>query len=214
VKTIDNGGLSSDWSARQNFWTNHYNYPPEPFLVYGPDDGEMQVVYNTQFSWGSTIDYDPNSSFAYSIQFSSDSSFGLIQRQIVGITDTAITIPTDSLALVDQQPYWRVAAIDDDSLIRIGGIPEGPRQLIILPPGDANSSGVTNGLDVTFLVSYFKGGPAPDPILAGDANGNCETNGLDVVYLVSYFKGSDMPPVRPNCEPIILRNNKNQKTGN
>ncbi len=60
--------------------------------------------------------------------------------------------------------------------------------------GDANMSGLVNGLDVTYLVAYLKNiGPAPDPILAGDANGSCTTNGLDVIYLVNYFKGGPEP---------------------
>ena len=77
--------------------------------------------------------------------------------------------------------------------------------------GDANGSGTANGLDVIYLVSYFKGGAAPidtclcDPhgqlFPAADANGSCSVNGLDVTYMVSYFKGvgellfcSDCPP--------------------
>ncbi len=60
--------------------------------------------------------------------------------------------------------------------------------------GDANGSGELNGLDVIYLVNYFKGGPAPDPIESGDANGSGTTNGLDVIYLVNYFKGGPPPP--------------------
>jgi immune inhibitor A len=67
-------------------------------------------------------------------------------------------------------------------------------------PGDANASGEVNGLDVVYLVNYFKGlGPAPDPFLGGDANGNCEVNGIDVTYLVNYLKGIGPTPVRGNC---------------
>jgi hypothetical protein len=67
-------------------------------------------------------------------------------------------------------------------------------------PGDANGSGIVNGIDVVYLVSYFKGGPPPpDPILRADANGNCAVNGIDVVYLVSYLKGGPAP-FRGNCK--------------
>ncbi len=66
-------------------------------------------------------------------------------------------------------------------------------------PGDANGSGSVNGLDVTFLISFLKGGPAPDPLLGGDANGSCNVNGLDVTYLISYFKGGPAP-FGGNCE--------------
>ena len=202
VKTLDDGGLSSDWSARQNFWTNHYNFPPEPFPLYGPESGARQVVFNTHFGWGGTVDYDPNSSFTYSFQWSADSLFASFVRTIPGLTDTVLTIPTDTLSLLGQNIFWRILAIDNDSLIQTGGIPEHFRALDILPPGDANSNGVTNGVDVTYLVNYLKGlGPAPDPLLAGDANGNCQTNGVDVSYLVNYLKGFGSAPLRPNCLP-------------
>jgi predicted outer membrane repeat protein len=200
VRTIDNGGLASDWSATQNFWTNHYNFPPEPFPLFGPADGVKHVVAQTLFSWGGTFDYDPNSSFIFSLQYSPDSLFLNYVRTIPGLADTAFTIATDSLT-ASGRVYWRVQAVDDDTLIRIGGTPEGPRALVILPPGDANCNGTTNGIDVTFMVSYLKGiGPAPNPLLAGDANGNCAVNGIDVVYLVAYFKGIGAAPVRPDCE--------------
>ncbi|UCE67272.1 MAG: hypothetical protein JSU85_04465 [Candidatus Zixiibacteriota bacterium] len=66
--------------------------------------------------------------------------------------------------------------------------------------GDANCSGTLNGLDVTYLVSYFKGGPSiclGCPCL-GDANSSGGVNGLDVTFLVSYFKGG-LAPDPPNC---------------
>jgi len=80
-------------------------------------------------------------------------------------------------------------------------------------PGDANSNGSTNGLDVIYLVSHFKGtGPAPPdtcdcqphgPLLvASDVNGNCAVNGIDVVYLVNYFKGQIQEILHcPDCPP-------------
>jgi hypothetical protein len=197
IKTIDDGGLSSGWSARQDFWTNHYNFPPEPFPLMEPLAGTKQVVANTHFTWGHTVDFDPNSSFTYSIQFSPDSTFQWIARQVAGVNDTAITVATDTIALVGAYPFWRVVAVDDDGLIRIGGIPEQARRMIILPPGDANSSGNVTGLDVVYLVNYFKSkGPAPDPLLAGDANGSCSTTGLDVTFLVRFFKGMGPAPRR------------------
>jgi photosystem II stability/assembly factor-like uncharacterized protein len=78
-------------------------------------------------------------------------------------------------------------------------------------PGDANNSGFTNGLDVTYLVAFFKGGPEP-PLtcpchphgylyVAADANGTCDVNGLDVTYLVSYFKGGPGIIPCPDCPP-------------
>ncbi len=66
--------------------------------------------------------------------------------------------------------------------------------------GDVNQSGSLNGLDVIYLINYFKGGPSiclGCPCLA-DANSDGNVNGLDVVFLVNYFKGGPAPDP-PNC---------------
>ena len=80
--------------------------------------------------------------------------------------------------------------------------------------GDANNSRNLNGLDVTYGVSYFKGGPQPpftcdcpphgSWFVAGDANGSCTFNGLDISYLVSYFKGGPAPTPCPDCPPAAM----------
>jgi hypothetical protein len=205
VKTIDDEGLASDWSTLQNFWTNNCNFPPEPFLLISPDSAYTQVIFYTHFAWANPIDYDPMTIITFKLEYSADSLFTAPITAAEGFTDTTLNVETDQMALLGDQIYWRVWAFDDDSLSRIGGIPEHCRSFRILPPGDANTSGNTNGLDVTYLVAYLKGvGPAPDPILAGDANGNCQTNGLDVTYLVNYFKGIGPNPVRGICDPILL----------
>jgi len=206
VMTIDDEGLSSAWSGTQDFWTNHYNFPPEPFPIYGPEDSTMQVVYYTDFTWGNTIDYDPLSSFTFTFEYSTNSQFEnpVISRE--GLTETTLTIETDSLASLGQDLFWRVKAVDDDGLIRIGGIPEEEvRFLKILPPGDANSSGTVNIADVVYLFAFLKGsGDAPDPLYAGDANGNCVVNIADVVYLFSFLKGDGDPPIRGDCQGILI----------
>jgi hypothetical protein len=78
-------------------------------------------------------------------------------------------------------------------------------------PGDANGNDNTNGLDVVYLVAYFKGGSAPPDQCdcpphgiiypAADANGSCATNGLDVTYMVSYFKGGSPIAYCADCPP-------------
>jgi hypothetical protein len=79
--------------------------------------------------------------------------------------------------------------------------------------GDANDNGAFNGLDVTYSVAYFKGGPPPPyececPVgsgsfwfVAGDVNGSCNFNGLDVTYMVAYLKGGPPPITCPGCLP-------------
>ncbi len=57
-------------------------------------------------------------------------------------------------------------------------------------PGDADSSGVFNSLDITYLINFlYKSGPDPQPDLlcSGDANCNCATNILDITYLINYI---------------------------
>jgi len=84
-------------------------------------------------------------------------------------------------------------------------------------PGDIVGNGSANGIDVTFGISYFKGGaappldcgtpvgpcPQPSPFFAaGDVNGNCAFNGIDITFFVSYLKGG--PPELlycPDCPP-------------
>jgi hypothetical protein len=79
--------------------------------------------------------------------------------------------------------------------------------------GDANGSNTFTGLDVTYSVRYFKGGPPPSYscecpsgsghswFVAGDVNGSCSFSGLDVTYMVRYFKGGAAPEACPDCLP-------------
>jgi hypothetical protein len=79
--------------------------------------------------------------------------------------------------------------------------------------GDANDDGEFSGLDVTYSVTYFKGGPQPPYQcectygntwhVGGDVNGDCRFNGFDVTYMVAYIKGgpnllscADCPPTQ------------------
>lgn len=78
--------------------------------------------------------------------------------------------------------------------------------------GDVNGSSTYNGLDITYGVSFFKGGGAPlyectcSPhgtwYVSGDVNASCSYNGLDITYGVAYFKGGGAPMPCPNCPPV------------
>jgi hypothetical protein len=76
--------------------------------------------------------------------------------------------------------------------------------------GDVNGSSSYNGLDITYGVAFFKGGP--DPMCpdcppcnswnyCGDVNGSCSYNGLDITYGVAYFKGGAGPIPCDDCPP-------------
>jgi hypothetical protein len=77
--------------------------------------------------------------------------------------------------------------------------------------GDANNSHSFTGLDVTYSVRYFKGGPLPPYscdcpphgswYISGDVNGSCSFTGLDVTYMVRYFKGGAGPIPCADCPP-------------
>jgi len=77
--------------------------------------------------------------------------------------------------------------------------------------GDINNSVGTNGLDVVFMVNYFKGGDQPSYIcqctpgnswyVAGDVNNSCSFGGLDVTYLVGFLKGGPSPVPCQDCPP-------------
>ena len=54
--------------------------------------------------------------------------------------------------------------------------------------GDANSSGVVEAGDITYLTNYlYRQGPPPDPIQAGDCNMDGIVDTADVTYLVNYL---------------------------
>jgi len=78
--------------------------------------------------------------------------------------------------------------------------------------GDINGNGALNGIDVSYGVTYFKGGNVPPYTcfcngetwyVAGDVNGNCMFNGIDITYMVAYFKGGPAPAYCPSCPPTI-----------
>ena len=91
----------------------------------------------------------------------------------------------------------------------VGAAPQGPGCDYVV--GDANDNGAFNGLDVSYSVSYFKGGPPPPYscdcpphgswYVGGDVNATCSFNGLDVTYMVSYFKGGPPPYPCADCLP-------------
>jgi len=82
-------------------------------------------------------------------------------------------------------------------------------------PGDINGNGSANGIDVTYGVTYLKGGtPPPDTcfdcptegqflLAAMDVNGSCSANGIDITYFVAYLK-SIQPALLwcDQCAPI------------
>lgn len=104
--------------------------------------------------------------------------------------DTSQLIVIDSVHVSDTTGYHLLnVEIESDSVYLLAG------PCANSPRGDANCSGILNGIDVVFLVAYFKGlGDSYCCLCTGDANDNGSVNGIDITYLVSYFKGTVDPP--------------------
>jgi hypothetical protein len=150
------------------------------------------------FIWSETPAAD-----IYKIELATDNQF----NNIIVIDSTLTEANYQNLdSLPDGIYYWRVSAGNgygwsEYSEVRNFGVQA--ETGIIYLVGDVNHSGAVNGLDVIYLVNYFKGGSPPPLEVNGfypeaDANGSCSVNGLDVVYLVAFFKGGD-PPIDGNC---------------
>lgn len=65
-------------------------------------------------------------------------------------------------------------------------------------PGDANSDGSIDSLDIAFLHEFVVyGGPPPNPLANGDVTADCIIDLNDVDYIVGYLRGYLPPP--PDC---------------
>jgi aminopeptidase N len=84
-------------------------------------------------------------------------------------------------------------------------------------PGDINGNGTSNGIDITYGVTYLKGGNPPPTVCSScpeaqpfyasaDVNGTCSFNGIDITYFVSYLKGGPALVACPDCQPAGFMN--------
>jgi hypothetical protein len=131
-----------------------------------------------------------------------DTSANLDSAQ-VGHIYSFFSLATDGVG------YQEVKHDTIEAQIKITGPP--PCQYV---PGDANGVGGFTGLDVTYSVRYFKGGPLPPYscectpghtwYVSGDVNGSCSFTGLDITYMVRYFKGGPHPIPCSDCPPSGL----------
>jgi hypothetical protein len=123
---------------------------------------------------------------------------------VAGVGDTLHVVWEEG---VTSSLYYDVHYSKGDTLATGGGGGGGCDYVV----GDVNDSGTLNGLDVTYGVSYFKGGALPPYecectpgntwYVGGDVNGSCTYNGLDITYLVTYFKGGSDPLPCADCPP-------------
>jgi len=116
VIAVDEAGFrASIESDTWLFWTNTELEPPNPFDLLSPENGEEGLPTTPEFVWSTASDNDPNDYAVYNLYISQDSTF--IQTSFVyeAISDTLFLIP--DVLENNTQYFWRVDAVDTDSLI-------------------------------------------------------------------------------------------------
>jgi len=163
------------------------------------DDAEVWTSYSTDggLTWSGNNEPDllsfPDDHGAYNPDIA------------VGAGDTLFVVWNEGVA---SSGYYDIHISIGDTLAGGGG---GPGCDYVV--GDVNGSDSYNGLDITYGVAFFKGGPPPPcpdcPVgdcnswhYCGDVNASCSYNGLDITYGVAYFKGGPGPMYCDDCPPV------------
>ncbi|MEA3400635.1 MAG: carboxypeptidase regulatory-like domain-containing protein [Armatimonadota bacterium] len=118
VRTIDDMGEPSDWSAVQTFWLNTRNEAPRaPSSGFQPRNGAVTDVQQPTLEWNAASDPDLRTDTAavlqYVVQLSTDDSFGTVAHQYStnpGETQLLVGDPLTDLTTW----YWRVRTVDDE----------------------------------------------------------------------------------------------------
>ncbi len=117
VKTVDDEGLESDWSETQTFIINQQLDPPTAFELQNPINGVDTLTVNPNFSWTSSSDTDLFDQVYYRYRLSEDSLFNnLLVDEILANDTTLILLEPLSIG----EYFWKVVAIDTDSLFTYG----------------------------------------------------------------------------------------------
>ncbi|OGC90057.1 MAG: hypothetical protein A2W25_15580 [candidate division Zixibacteria bacterium RBG_16_53_22] len=193
--------------------------PLTAFDLLSPPDGAELDSCSPYFIWSSSTDPTPGYPVSYQVFVDSMSDFSNPFPVSDTISDTAWACPA---CLLNNTYYWKVAAFNGHAPDRFCNqifeftIHQTPSGCVYIP-GDINGVGGPNGIDVTYGVSFLKGGNAPPadcgtPVgpcpqnspfyAAGDVNGSCSFNGIDITYFVAYLKG--LQPALlfcPTCPP-------------
>lgn len=190
-------------------------YTLEQFSLIAPLDLDSIQTSMPQFIWNASADPDSGFPINYEVILSrtplfdprSDIRSGLLP-DTSWICDPAL--PNDTAF------YWKVVATSEHAPLRtsreIWSFVVQDTGGCQYTPGDINGMPPANGIDVTYGVTYLKGGPVPPitcdmcppnpPFYAAmDVNGSCSTNGLDVTYFVGFLKGGPGLIYCPACPP-------------
>lgn len=118
VQAVDDEGLTSPWSAVQNFWVNAVDEAPALFVMYNPANNSKITTDTLSFSWAKTVDMDPNDKITFTLEYSTNSNFTENLIAIKNLTDTCWAV--DATGLAKTAYYWRVKAVDSDGLVTWG----------------------------------------------------------------------------------------------
>ncbi len=161
--------------------------PPAPNLT-SPDNGATDVAQPVMLDWD-----DVSTVTQYEVQVDvtdafdalvTDTSLGLSQWQITGL-DEGVTF------------FWRVRAQNAAGWSDWCACRSFTTEITWVC-GDANGDGLTNLLDITFVISYiYRQGPAPEPVASANVDGSGGISILDVSYMINYIY-KDGPPY--NCQ--------------
>ena len=117
VRSLDAQGLSSDWSAVQNFWINLTNQAPlAPDSGFVPSNGAQVSDDTPTMSWNAAFDADPDdtaNTLHYIVELSTTPGFTTVAYQYT--SGNGVTTVTPTVALTDLTTwYWRVRTVDND----------------------------------------------------------------------------------------------------
>lgn len=117
VMSMDDEGLVSDWSEKQVFIINQKLDPPTAFELNSPVNGVDTLTANPVFSWTSSSDFDLFDRVYYRYHLAEDSLFNNMLAEQILESDTTLTL-AEELGIGTY--YWKVVAIDTDSLFTFG----------------------------------------------------------------------------------------------
>ena len=176
-----------------------------PLNAYAGHSGLIQIRYKTdasvEYEGFYMDDFSPVITFQQSEIL--DSNIPGMSYDVTHLTDGTYYFQVRAR---DAQNQWSGFSNREEAVVQITG------QGCIYTAADINGNGVFNGIDITYGVSYLKGGIAPPDVCdcpghglifaAADINGNCVFNGVDITYGVNYLKGIGAPPAScPDCPP-------------
>ncbi|MBC8526843.1 MAG: hypothetical protein H8D22_08305, partial [Candidatus Cloacimonetes bacterium] len=152
-------------------------HPPNPFVLYLPENGEQGVSTTPQFVWGVATDDDPVDIVLYNLNISEDSTLAQVDYLYEELTDTTFLMPEE---LNDNTKYfWRVDAVDSYNLVTSSDV--------------WSFTTIQYDFDISGNIGYcFNGTPVPDVTvdLTGDNNYSTPTTESGDYFLVGIPGGN------------------------